>query len=71
MKRAPTPVASHRCGTWQPRLGSQHRWVLGRPTVRKAESPSGNKMVQEAKAGSRKAAGKRDMFTGSSLVVAV
>jgi hypothetical protein len=34
--------------------------ALGRPTVREAEIRSGNRMAQEAKAGSRKAAGKRE-----------
>jgi len=40
--------------------------ALGRPTVREAEVRSGNRMAQEAKAGSRKAAGKREMITGFS-----
>jgi hypothetical protein len=41
--------------------------VSGKPTVRKAQFPSGNKMVQEANAGSRKAAGNREMITDSSV----
>jgi hypothetical protein len=39
----------------------------GKPTVRKAQLPSGNKMVQEANAGGRKAAGTREMLTDSSV----
>jgi hypothetical protein len=34
--------------------------VSGKPTVREAELPSGRRMTQEANAGGRKAAGKRD-----------
>lgn len=40
----------------------------GRPTVRKAQLPSGNRMAQEANAGSRKATGTRGMMTTSPLV---
>jgi hypothetical protein len=39
----------------------------GKPTVRKAQLPSGNKMVQEANAGGRKAAGTRETITDSSV----
>jgi len=39
-------------------LGSG-RVVAGRPTVRKAQFPSGRRMTQEANAGGRKAAGNR------------
>ena len=35
----------------------------GRPTVREAQFPSGRRMTQEAKAGRRKAAGNRDMWS--------
>ena len=38
----------------------------GRPTVRGAELPGGNRMVQEANAGGRKAAGTRDAVVVSS-----
>jgi hypothetical protein len=42
IKRAPTPVVSHACGTWKPRLGSRISGIgAGRPTVREAELPSG------------------------------
>jgi hypothetical protein len=41
-KRAPDPVGSHACGTRKPRLGSRTATTSsGRPTVRKAELPSG------------------------------
>jgi hypothetical protein len=40
-------------------------WASGKPTVRKAQLPSGNKMVQEANAGGRKAAGTPEMITDS------
>ena len=38
---------------------SSRRVVAGRPTVRKAQFPSGRRMTQEANAGGRKAAGNR------------
>ena len=40
--------------------------VAGRPTVRKAQLPSGRRMTQEANADSRKAAGNRGRVTGTS-----
>jgi len=43
--------------------------AFGKPTVRKAQLPSGNKMVQEANAGGRKAAGNRETTVGSSAGV--
>jgi len=42
-------------------LGSGTRVVTGKPTVRKAQLPSGNRMTREANAGGRKATGNRDM----------
>jgi hypothetical protein len=46
--------------------------MFGKPTVRKAQLPSGNKMVQEANAGGRKAPGNRettaDSFVGVSRI---
>jgi hypothetical protein len=41
------------------------RTVPGRPTVREADILSGNRMAQEANAGSRKASGKREMLAGA------
>lgn len=38
----------------------------GKPTVRKAQSRGGRRMVQEANAGGRKAAGNRDVMTAPS-----
>jgi hypothetical protein len=48
---------SFMCNTTTP-LGSGEM-VAGRPTVRKAQLPSGRRMTQEANADSRKAAGNR------------
>jgi hypothetical protein len=41
---------------------------FGQLTVRKAQHPSGNRMAQEAKAGSRKATGNRGMTTSAPPV---
>lgn len=41
----------------------------GQPTARKAQLPSGNGMIQEAKAGSRKAAGDWDWWPAPPLAV--
>ena len=41
--------------------------VSGKPTARKPQLPSGNKMVQVANAGSRKATGNQEMLTDSSV----
>jgi hypothetical protein len=38
-------------------MGSGHKAVTGKPTVRKAQSPSGKWMTREANAGGRKATG--------------
>lgn len=43
--------------------------MLGKPTVRKAQSLSGHRMTQQANAGSRKAAGNRDAATIPPSVV--
>lgn len=43
--------------------------VVGGPTVRKADVPSGRRMTREANAGSRKATGTRDSMTTLLLVV--
>jgi len=40
--------------------------VSGQPTVRRAQLPGGNRMTEKRNAGSRKAAGNRDVMTGSS-----
>ena len=40
--------------------------TAGRPTVRKAQLPSGRRMTKEAKADSRKATGNRGRFAGTS-----
>lgn len=48
----------------EPRMGSG--LLAGKPTVREAQSPSGNATTREANAGSRKATGKRDMVAGAS-----
>lgn len=69
IKRASTPVVSHTRGTWQPRLGSRRFAASGKSTARKAQLPSGNKMVQEANAGGRKEAGNRETTVGSSAGV--
>jgi hypothetical protein len=38
----------------------------GKPTVRKAQLPGGNRMIRQANAGGRKAAGNRDKVAGPS-----
>jgi hypothetical protein len=38
----------------------------GQPTARKAQSPSGRRMTQDANAGGRKATGTRDDMAGPS-----
>jgi hypothetical protein len=43
--------------------------VIGGPTVRKAELPSGEGMTREANAGRRKATGNRDSMARLPLVV--
>jgi hypothetical protein len=57
VEEAPDPVATHACGTRKPRQGPA---VAGTPTARKAELRGGNRTVQQAKAGSRKATRNRD-----------
>ena len=59
IQEAPTPVASRACGTWEPRWESGHGDVAGKPTARKAQSPSEGRMTWEANAGGRKATGNR------------
>ena len=64
VKRTPGPAASHACGTWKPRQGPASAAVgaAGKPTVRGAQSPGGNRMPRKrmpAPKGSRKA-GARD-----------
>jgi hypothetical protein len=49
--------------------GSGHQVVAGKPTARKAQFPGGNRMTRKANAGSRKAAGNRDMVAGPPLAV--
>jgi len=44
--------------------GSGRACVPGKPTVRKAQVPGGNRMTREANAGGRKAAGNRDEVAG-------
>jgi hypothetical protein len=60
VERAPNPVVSRRRGTWQPRQGPGAQVAPGKPTVRKAQFPGGNRMTREANADGRKAAGNRD-----------
>jgi hypothetical protein len=70
VERAPNPVASCMCGTWQSRWGSDAALVVvGGPTVRKVELPSGRRMTREANAGGRKATGNRDGMARLPLVV--
>src|SRR5207344_2042472 len=40
--------------------------VSGKPTVRGAQLPGGNRMTEKRNAGCRKTTGKRDMMAGSS-----
>src|SRR5262249_21608940 len=68
VERAPTPVVSCRCGTWKPRPGPD-ACVPGKPTVRKAQVPGGNRMTRQADAGGRKAAGNRGTMAGPPLAV--
>jgi hypothetical protein len=50
-------------------LKSGHDDVPGKPTVRKAQTFSGNRMAQVANAGSRKAAGTREAVIDASVDV--
>ncbi len=56
MRNVETPSGSGPCRT-------------GKPTVRKAQSPGGKRMVQEANAGGRKATGNRDRWPAPPPVV--
>ena len=58
IKRAPCPVAACSCETRQPRW-VRSPMVAGRPTVRKAQFPSGRRMTQEANADTRKRPAQR------------
>jgi hypothetical protein len=70
VERAPNPVASCVCGTWQSRWGpTRPVFVVGGLTVRKAEVPSGAGMTREANAGRRKATGNHDVEARLPLVV--
>lgn len=44
-------------------MGSRRLMLSGRPTARKAETPSGERMTREANAGGRKATGTRDRWS--------
>jgi hypothetical protein len=71
VERAPNPVASCVCGTWQSRWGpTSPVAVVGGLTVREAEIPSGRRMTREANAGGRKATGNRGSRTSLPLVAA-
>lgn len=50
-------------------VGVRARECLGKPTVRKAQLLGGRRMVQQANAGGRKAAGKRDSTIAPPAVV--
>ena len=56
VERAPTPTAARACETRKPR---PVRRLAGKPTVRKAQFPSGHRMTKKRNAGGRKAAGNR------------
>lgn len=48
VERAPIPAASHVCETWQPRWGPvSRRRRAGKPTARKAQFPSGQRMAKK------------------------
>ncbi len=63
-EKAPTPIASQWCGTWKPCWGLVARsgaYPAGQSANRKGgTSPPQDKMLQEAKAVSRKAAGSHN-----------
>jgi hypothetical protein len=73
-----TPQSRSRAGTLPSRIsivcnvvtpsGSVIRWMFGKPTVRRARLPGGNRMVQEANASSRKEPGKRQPQGGASAI---
>jgi hypothetical protein len=54
---APTPAATSACGTREPCWGPES---TGKPTARKAQVPSWNRMAQEANAGRPKGQGKTE-----------
>jgi hypothetical protein len=59
VERAPIPVATRACGTWNPDGVRPWATRTGKPTARKAQLPSGERMTQKANAGIRKATGNR------------
>jgi hypothetical protein len=65
VKRTPDPAVSHACGTWEPRQGPLAPPGRRRSADRKeGPTPGREQDAQEANAGSRKAAGKRECGTG-------
>ena len=60
VERAPNPVATRTCGTWNPDGVRPLAPRTGKPTARKAQFPSGEWMTQEANADGRKATGNLD-----------
>jgi hypothetical protein len=65
VKRTSGPAASHACGTWKPRQGPVVPPGHCRQADRKeSRIPRREQDAQEAKAGGRKAAGKRERGTG-------
>src|SRR6202022_1052060 len=61
VERAPTPAAAHARGTWQPRRGPDLAAGTGKPTVRKAQLPSGHRMTRK-----RMPVAERRQETGTS-----
>jgi len=59
-ERASASVAAQICGTREPRWGPWGCQTHGRPTVRKAQFPSGIGRLPKANAGSRKARGNHN-----------
>src|SRR5215510_11158310 len=61
VKRTPGPAVSHACGTWEPRQGPVAPPGRCREADRKESLIPGREQdAQEANAGGRKAAGKRE-----------
>ena len=64
VERAPTPIAARACETRKPRLGPAH-WA-GKPTVRNAQLPGGDRMTNKPNAGGGNAAGNHESRTSPS-----
>lgn len=66
VERAPNPVASQTCETWNPDGVRFLATRTGKPTAREAQSPSGKRMTREAKARQPKGNRKPNVISSTS-----